>query len=330
MSVIRRNGSARVGLALGGGGARGAVHVGVLKLLEKENIPVDCIAGTSIGSLIGALYAITLNVQAVEKRLEAYLESETFSKMRFDMMSAVSDQQGHGIFTRLSSFIKKGMILTLVLSRPYLISQEKFRENLAFFLQDIRIEDLRLPFAAVTADLETGEEVIITEGPLLDAVYASCTFPGVVEAVRHRGRLLVDGGTVTMVPVEAAKQLGAEVVIAVNAERSVATTIDEISGLDIVFRVDDIMSAALTHCKTKDADILIKPELGDTRWYEIHRMQEFIPVGESAALEHISAIRQAIVKRNAFRFWKAGVNLLKRFFGRVLGVFFGQRHLKRC
>ena len=179
MSIIWGRGPVRVGLALGGGGARGGVHIGVLKLLEKENIPVHCVAGTSIGALIGASYAITRNVRAVESRLEEYLESEIFSKMRFDLMATIADQPKHGILTRFSSFIKKGLVMTLVLSRPYLISQDKFRESLAFFLQDIRIEDLRLPFAAVTADLETGEEVVITEGSLLDAVYASCTFPGV-------------------------------------------------------------------------------------------------------------------------------------------------------
>jgi len=291
---------------LGGGGARGGIHIGVLKVLEEHEVPVDCVAGTSIGALIGALYALTLNAKILEQRLLEYLQSETFRKARFNFSAEVSSETKAGIFNRIASFIKKEFLLTLALSRPYLISREHFLENLRFFLREVRIEDTRIPFAAVATDLETGEEVILREGPLLDAVYASCAYPGVVEAARLRGRILVDGGVISMVPVEAARQLGADVVIAVNAERRIDQKIEGLSGIETLFRADDIMGAELTRCKTQGADVLIFPGLGDTRWYHFHKAPEFISVGEEAAREKIPEILGLLEKRRRYPFFTRG------------------------
>jgi NTE family protein len=286
-----------VGRALGGGGARGGIHIGFLKLFQEATIPVHCVAGTSIGALIGAAYCLDSDARALERRLGDYLESEVFRKARFNLMAEASPQEKAGIFTRFATFIRKELILNLALTRPYLISRDRLRENLAFFLPDVRVEDTRIPFAAVAADLETGEPVVIREGPLLDAVYASCTFPGVVEAVRWQGRLLVDGGVIAQVPVEATRQLGAERVIAVNVDKCIGASVDGLSGIDLIFRADDIMGAELTRCQTREADLLIQPGIGDTRWYDFQRMPDYVPVGEEAARDRLAEIREAVRPR---------------------------------
>jgi NTE family protein len=298
---FRNAGYPKVGLALGGGGARGGIHVGVLKVLEDEGIPIHCVAGTSIGALVGALYALTLSARSVERRLLEYLESETFGRARFSFMSEASEEKKLGLFTRIAAFIKKEFLLSLALSRPYLISRERFLESLTFFLPDARVEDTKIPFAAVAADLETGEEVVIREGPLLDAVYASSTYPGVVEAVRFDSRLLVDGGIVDMVPVQTTRDLGADVVIGVNAERGIHVSLDGLSGIEIVFRADDILGNELTRCKSQDADILVHPQEGEAKWYEFQKTPAYIHIGEKAALGKIPEIHKAIKKRRQWR-----------------------------
>jgi NTE family protein len=170
-------------------------------------------------------------------------------------------------------------------------------ENLAFFLPDVRVEDTRIPFAAVATDLETGEEVAIRSGSLLDAVYASCTVPGVVEACRLEGRLLVDGGVIAMVPVRAARDLGAEMVIGVNAERCIGASIEGLSGVEIIFRADDIMAAELTRCQTCDVDVLVQPGVGESKWYEFQKTPEYIAIGEWAAREKMPEILRVLEPR---------------------------------
>ena len=289
-----RTGSRKLGLALGGGGARGGIHIGVLKVLEEEGIPVHSVAGTSIGALIGGFYSLCLSGRKIEERLLSYLSSDTFKRAKFNVLAQAKGGKEAPIFTRIASFIKKEFLLAMALTRPYLISKENFVENLAYFIPDIPMEGTRIPFAAVATDLETGEPVILRRGSLRSAVYASCSYPGVIEAIRLDGRLLVDGGVVAMVPVEAARILGADIVVAVNAERSIGQKVEGLSGIEILFRADDIMAAELTRRQTRLADLIIQPEVGDTKWYEFQKMPDYISIGEKAAREKIPEIRKAL------------------------------------
>jgi NTE family protein len=289
--VKRRN--RKIGLALGGGGARGGLHIGVLKILEAHRIPVHCIAGTSIGALIGAAYVQKPNARKIEKRLFEYLQSDLFQHARFRLLCSPSSQEPK-LFGRISSFIKKEYLLNITLARPYIYSRIRFLKHLKYFLADAKIEDMRIPFAAVASDLETGEEVILNRGSLLKAVYASSTYPGVVEAVRLDGRLLIDGGITALVPVEATRRLGADVVIAVNPEPRIDAKIEDPSGLEIIFRADDIMMAELTAWKSRNADVMIFPRKGDAKWYEFSKTPEYIRIGEKAAREKMPKILKAI------------------------------------
>jgi NTE family protein len=299
--VWRKGRSPRLGVALGGGGARGGIHIGVLKVLEEERIPIHCLVGTSIGAVIGALYAATLNANEVERRILEYLESDTFHKTRFDLLAQISSSSSASLLERVSAFLKRELILTLALSRPCLIPRDQFRENLAFLVDDIRIEETLIPFAAVATDLETGEGVVIREGSLIDALYASCSYPGVVEATRLNGRLLVDGGAIEIVPVKATRALGAEVVVAVDTERHLETRLDVLSALEVIWRVDAIVIAELARCKRADADIIIHPGTGETEWYDLRKAAGFICLGEEATRQEIPAIVAALEPRPWFR-----------------------------
>ncbi len=176
-------GRKRVGLALGGGGARGMAHVGVIRVLEREGIPIDCIAGTSAGSLVGAAYAAGIRGHAL---LDMALE------------------------------LRWRHIVRLAWPRQGFLSFEKLESYLVRTLGDLAFTDLDIPYAAVTADLATGEQVVLKEGRVAAAVRASCSVPGFVTPVEVNGRLLVDGGVVNNLPISVARELGADVVIAVG------------------------------------------------------------------------------------------------------------------
>lgn len=175
----------KLGLALGSGSARGFAHIGILRVLRDEGLPVDCIAGTSMGAIVGAVYAAGALPQ-----VEAMLE-----KFDWKNMAGLLDPQipVSGVF-----------------------GGRQIEKLLRTLLGDKRIEDFSIPFAAIAADVATGKEVIFTSGDAIKAVRASMSIPGIFTPVLHDNRFLVDGGIVTPVPVRAARMLGADVVIAVN------------------------------------------------------------------------------------------------------------------
>ncbi len=176
----------RVGLALGSGGARGAAHVGVLKVLEREGIKISAIAGSSIGAMVGGAYAAGVALSRIE---EEWLTTSRTKLLR----------------SFLPTFPRTG-----------LSSGAGLRRYLREILGDVRIEDLPIPFAAVATDLDMGEPVILRSGALVEAIRASTAIPGVFQPVRWEGRLLVDGGMVEPLPVRVCRELGAEIVIAVD------------------------------------------------------------------------------------------------------------------
>ena len=179
----RPAGRKRVGLALGGGGARGMAHVGVIRLLEREGIPIDCIAGASAGSVVGAAYAAGLRAQ--------------------ELLSLALRLRWHDIAR--PAWPRRGFV-----------SMERLEYWLVETLGDLTFADLRLPYAAVAADLATGEQVVLKEGRLAPAVRASCSVPGMVIPVEIDGRLLSDGGVLNNLPISVVRELGADVVIAVG------------------------------------------------------------------------------------------------------------------
>ncbi|MCD6541031.1 patatin-like phospholipase family protein [Candidatus Bipolaricaulota bacterium] len=173
-------------MALASGGARGSAHVGVLKVLEREGIEVSAIAGSSIGSMVGGAYAAGVSVERIEQE---WLNTNLPKVVR----------------SFLPTFPRAG-----------LSSGGELRKYLKSMFGDLRIEDLEIPFAAVACDLDTGETVVLREGPLVDALRASTAIPGIFFPVRWGRRILVDGGLVEPLPVRVCRELGAEIVIGVD------------------------------------------------------------------------------------------------------------------
>jgi NTE family protein len=251
----------KIGLALSGGGARGFSHVGVLAALAENDIPIDMIAGTSAGSIIGGAFA---------------------SGMSVDDIVEMSAGVGWLNITRPS------------LSALGLLSNAPLGKFLERHLPVSRFEDLKIPFAAVTFDLERGDEVVLKDsGDLLFAILASCAVPGVFAPLRDSGgRLLVDGGVISPMPTDAVKQMGADIVIAVDLLACGATFRNTPrTAIGMMFQSAMALLRAASRNQNYQADIIIEPQIAHLRPDEIRKRDEFIAIGKEAARENIERIK---------------------------------------
>ena len=248
------NGCKKVGLALGGGAVRGFAHVGALVELEKADIPVSYVAGTSVGSIIGALYVAGVPLPIIRE---------------------LATQMNWGYFARP------------ILSREGLVSFDKLEKWLIHMLGNLHFADLTIPFAVSTIDLETGEEVIINSGPLARAVRASCPVPGFVTPVWHEGRLLGDGGIVNNVPVSVVRQMGADYVIAIDVfqessnRRLLGPLNRGLAAFEILVRGNG----------WRNADCTVTPQLSGQTYVRFAHGEQIMNLGAAAMLEKIPVIQ---------------------------------------
>jgi NTE family protein len=294
----------KVALALGGGGVRGFSHVGVLSVLEQEGIHIDILAGTSAGALIGGAYAAGLSPREIRKRIEGYIASPAFqhSELRAIGLS-VSPVAGARRMSRLQAYFRNRYYMLRSLFRSSVLPPKDFASLIDYFLPDIDIRETRVPFLCVTTDLLKGQEVVFTEGPLRRAVLASCSVPGAVEPVRWGKWLLADGGITSLVPVRAARRAGADVVIAVVVDREVREELQFETAQDVFYRAGEITSDRLQAEEVRDADVVIRPPVGDLHWMDFTRTRDLVRIGEEAAREALGRIEGSLpLYRRAFRF----------------------------
>lgn len=256
-----------VGLVLGGGGARGSAHIGVIRVLEEMHIPVDCVAGTSIGSLVGALYASGMTADELERVMvtadwddlfvdDTDREDQPFRRKRDDDLALFGPKMGVGA---------KGALI-----RSGAISGQKmsflFESLVTERVQVESFDDLPIPYRAVAADISNGQRVVMGHGDVAVAMRSSMSVPGVFNPVEWNGHLLVDGGIADNVPVDVVREMGADVVIVVNVGSGLARREDIESALDIVSQLTAILienNAAEQIASLTPRDVLITPPLGD-------------------------------------------------------------------
>jgi len=243
---------AKIGLALGGGGARGLAHIGVLKVLEREGVSPDVIVGTSMGALVGAAYAMDPDAQTLEKKVTDFLANERGRNAGLKRIGKLRpfNPQKLDFSHRLVRIAEKHLFLSLAILKKALVSEEDMHTLLAVFLPDVEIKDTFIPFAASAVDLISGKEVILNRGSLIHAVMASCAVPGFLPPVSRDGMLLVDGGILDPVPVGPAKAAGAEVVIGVDVGCCLCRVPPIEDGIDVINRATEVMSYCL-NCRYK-------------------------------------------------------------------------------
>lgn len=257
----------RIGLALGGGAAKGFAHIGVIKMLEANGIHADVVAGTSAGSVVGALYASGMDPFQMQEQAFGMDEA----KIRDVQLFSRGLVQGQ----KLQDYVNQ-----LVANRP--------------------IEKLKLPFAAVSTQLEDGHRTVFVRGNTGQAVRASSSIPGVFEPVEISGRHYVDGGVVSPVPVDAARQLGADLVIAVDISTKADGTNPQ-GMLGVVGQSISIMGQKLGEQELARADVVIRPKVNQIGATDFEQKNQAILEGERAAMAAMPAIKAKLAAMEAAR-----------------------------
>lgn len=282
----------KVGVALGGGAARGLAHIGVLRGLINEGVPVDVVVGTSMGAIIGGAYAAMGSVEEVERRMRGLLASDDFRRLRLSFLRETRERRG--VLDSVTTFVRRGLLYGISTLRPSFLSAEQFAANLTRLLPDDHIERLPIPFAAIALDLQAGEEVVLHRGPLRQAVSASSAIPGVLPPVRLGNRVLVDGGWVDKVPVLPAYRLGADLVIAVDISADLEDTRGYNRGIDVIIRANAVKDTILANFIRRLADLVLEPSVRTVHWADFGAIDQCIAAGEEAAVRAAPAIRELL------------------------------------
>ncbi|OLO40778.1 esterase [Alkalihalophilus pseudofirmus] len=250
----------KIGLALGSGGARGFAHIGVLKVLEDAKVPIDVIAGSSMGSLVGVLYGAGQSTDHLE---------------------------------RFAKLFRRKYYLDFIVPKMGFVAGKKVKELIHILAKGKNLEDLSPPVSVVATDLLKGERVVFNNGPAAPAVRASISIPGIFVPEKLNGRLLVDGGVIDRVPVSVVREMGADITIAVD----VSFFQDEppISSIyDVILQTMDIMEREMVRYREIDTDVIIRPMIKQASSIAFTNVEEYIKLGEEEAKKHLDDIHEQI------------------------------------
>ena len=255
-----------IALALGSGGARGLAHAGVLDALVDAGIRPGLVVGTSMGSIIGGLFAQNPNPADVWRRLDAYVNNEEFASYwaPFVPRNEAEARDPQNRLAGVYDFMQRKLIAVKTVTRPWIQEEHRLRGPLQELFGDVDFADLEIPFAAVALDLVSGNSVVFSDGPLVDGIYASSAIPAVFPPVERDGMVICDGGGPFRVPVEACRDLGADFVIAVDIPAFEETRFA--TGLDMVLRSNTIARQRLNRFVCAMADFVIRPDVTQFHW----------------------------------------------------------------
>lgn len=287
----KKHRSPKIGLALGGGGVRGLAHIGVVMALERAGIQIDAIAGTSMGAIVGAAYALNpVFSKAIFEEIMADMEKALPARLVADEESSESILERIRQFIDLEKFIidtVRGWGVLPATLAPETISRLTLGKNL---------QDSKIPIAVVTCDLRTGEKIVFKTGPADLAVQASSAIPGFFPPVEHDGKLLADGAIVDIVPVGQARKLGVDYVIAVDVDQEGGAEIR--NGLEAFLRAVEICNRHHKYHHLAEADVVIRPNFGEQiKTFAVTKAQLCIDAGERAAEQALPQIKARLGAR---------------------------------
>ncbi|MBN1823155.1 MAG: patatin-like phospholipase family protein [Endomicrobiales bacterium] len=284
----------KIGIAMGGGGARGLAHIGVLKVLQENKIPIHFISGTSMGAIIGACYACEPDATKLEENIIRALEGSAFSHMRISIFGDKKGRGVRGIFTKAQSFVKYSVLHVIEHNRQSILSGDKLRSIIGDIIPDIDMRETRIPFTCVATDLTNGTETVFEKGPIRDAVLASSSIPGVFPPVEINGIYYCDGGAVNTTPVSVVKKMGADFIIASDVKGKLVKWEKPQVARAILERYRYITAIVLNDMRLKQADVSILPSVKFLHWSAFNKYRHLIKEGENAAAGKIAEIKAKI------------------------------------
>lgn len=251
----------KIGLALGAGGAKGLAHIGVLQVLEEAGIPIDFIAGSSMGAVIGAFYAAGTELEMMAK---------------------------------LATELNNNHLIDIAIPRWGLIKGRKAHALIRLMTHNKNFDQLKIPLQVVATDLEKGEKVVFKDGNVASAVRASIAVPGVVQPLCLNDKILVDGAVTDRVPAEIVKKMGADIVIAVDLQYYPKEKVNIENIYDVILQSIEILERQVRDKYKKYADIIVKPRVSTYTWTNFEVAADFIELGREACTEVLDEIRERI------------------------------------
>jgi NTE family protein len=302
----------RIGLVLGGGGAKGAAHIGVLRVLDELRIPIDCVAGTSMGALVGATFAAGAPPAEIERSIRRIDWSRTVGTAGLRDRTPINRKLAGITYT---NNIELGLRNGSLVSPGGLLKTQDIEDVLRDLVAGARLtpdfDDLPIPFRAVATDMLAGEMVILEQGDLAVAMRASMAVPGAFSPVKVDGRVLSDGGMMRNLPVDVARDLCADVVIAVSLASPPPQEESLDSALALAGRSLDVMIDANQRAQIRtltERDVSIVVPMGDIGSADFGRVPEAIPLGYAAAREQLASLRRYSLPDDQYLAWRTGVS----------------------
>lgn len=276
-----------LGIALGGGGARGAAHIGVLQEFDNVGLEIDMLSGVSAGAVIGALYAYSLDAKWVEDHFREIWSSASFNEMssKTFLLNGASNSSASGIKKSLIDHVHA----LISLHRIALISNDQLREVLEMLVPVKTFEELKIPLKIVSTDIQRGEDVIIDKGDLIEALIKSCSIPGIMEPVKDRGRMIVDGGVSMPIPVIPLVE-SCDITVAVDIGVYLFEKLERPNARSIKIRSDIITSNRLKERLISDADLVIRPDTMGLHWSRFDSAEILLESGKNTAKGELSKI----------------------------------------
>jgi len=284
--------NAGVTIVLGGGGFKGMAHIGVLRELQAQGIPIDRVVGNSVGSLIGASYCHLGDADAMHELMLEFLHSEGF---RSHTLTGFRRRGGRvPLLRRMMGGIKRQVALERMFRRSSAFGGSALRFIVRSLVPKVDISELRKPLAVCVLDLDRGEDLLLTSGPLCQAVVASASVPGFFPPVDWEGRQLCDAGIVNNLPTQLARRTGANLIVAVNLSAELGPTKHDAAGMEVLLRAQEVSTRLANQRWERHADVVVTPQLGGRHWLDTTDLLGVIEAGAEAARSAAPAIRDLL------------------------------------
>ncbi len=288
----------RAVLALGGGGARGLAHLGVMQSIGESEVQTERIVGVSMGSLVGAMCAADPDILRVQAKAIELLHSPIFQlkqEVLFGAAPPADEEASGGLFSwygRIRKYLKAHRKMSRAVSSPSLISDEPLRDSIDCLLPDIDLQDLPIPLSIVAVDLLTGQRVVLEKGSLREAVCASASIPGIFPPVQWGDMLLSDIGVIESIPTLVAQSYASDLTIAVDVGQDNNRIHECKTAIEVMMRVDDICERMMRRHLNDAADLVVRPDVGNTAWFDFSEPERLIREGRIAGHQAISNFRE--------------------------------------
>jgi NTE family protein len=276
---------------LGGGAGRGVAHLGVIKCLEEENIKPDIIFGTSIGALVGGLYALGYNFKELCDKSTEVVHSEEFKQLGFEFFR---EHKNTFPLKRINHYLRVRLTFAKMAVSQFITKRETLGKVIEKFFPDINIEDLQIKFGCTTLDLVSGKDIYIDKGPLRDAIIKSISITGVFPAWEEGNKIMVDAGPTAKVPVDGCRYLGAKKIVAVNIGSKLSKYEEIGTAITMNLRADEIAKFRYNKLQAEKADVLIQPKVEKIHWADFTKINTGVRVGYEATKEKLPEIKRLL------------------------------------